>query len=173
MNTNYKIIIVKIEEYIGRLFKSKAFIYAVIAIILGLLLVAFSVKTKNTVEENFYMNDAIELRDAKREVIGNNNITMQEINRVSKLLTFFFNDVIVSKRVIVNGISEDFNNIDDYDMQITNVVKAGETYEARIVIAKPMTNSEELMYEPYKRYEVIIKGTEKGLKVDYINILES
>ena len=97
---------------------------------------------------------------------------MQEINRVSKLLSFFFNDVITNKKVIVNGISEEFNDIYDYDMQILSCTKAGDTYEAKIVIAKPMNDSDELMYEPYKKYEVIIVGTIKGLKVDYINIIE-
>ncbi|MCQ2978697.1 MAG: hypothetical protein MJ245_02755 [Clostridia bacterium] len=170
MKYKVKFIIMKIQEYMTYITHSKAFIYALIAIILGFVVVGFSVKTKTEVKENFYFNDTLELREAQRQITE--DIDMSEINRIAKLLSFFFNDVIINKTAIVNGISENFEDIYNYDMQITKVTKAGNTYEASIVIAKPITNSDELIFEPYKRYQVVITNTQSGMKVDYINIIE-
>ena len=172
MKYKFKYIIMKLQEVLSSIVRSKAFIFALITIILGFVLVLFSSKNKTLVEENFYEDNILEQRKAQREFTKETNISMSEINRVSKLLTFFFNDIIVTKNAIVTGISEEFEDINDYDMQIIKASKAGNQFEVTIIIAVPNNEAEELIYIPYKKYQIVITSTNNGLKVDYINILE-
>lgn len=172
-NFNIKYIIMKIQDYLSQLVRSKAFIYAVITIILGFIVVGFTVKNRADVNENFYFNDALEKRQAEKELSEYQDITMSEINRISKLLTFFFNDVIITKNAEVEGLSELYRDYDNYDMQILKASKAGNKYETLIVIALPIKNGgEELMFAPAYKYQVVIEGTNKGMKVEYINTIE-
>lgn len=171
MRYKFKYIIMKIQDVLSQLVRSKAFIFAIIAIIFGFILVMFSTKSKKVVEHNFYEEDVLETKKAQREFTKETSISMSEINRVSKLLTFFFND-IVSGASQVNGISEDFEGIKDIDIQIIKAVKAGNTFEVTVIVSVPSKDADELLFIPYKEYQVVITSTERGLKVDYINILD-
>ncbi|MCQ2749714.1 MAG: hypothetical protein MJ246_07190 [Clostridia bacterium] len=141
-------------------------------VLLGIIISLFTVKSEKSVEEDFYMNDILEMRESERQIANLTNVSMSEINRISKLLTFFFNDVIVNKKYELAGMSEYFESINTYDMQIVDVKKDAGKFIATVVIATPDSTYDELVYTPYKKYEMIIESTEKGLKVAYINMLQ-
>ena len=172
MEYKMKYMILKIQEKIMLATRSKVFLYGVFVILLGFTVVAFTSKTKKYVDEDFYTNDILEARKAEEVILDDMKISMSEINRISKLLTFFFNDIIVNKTYTLNGISEYYTDINRYDMQIIDVSKAGTMYEVTVIIATEIKDADELIYIPYKEYEVIITSTNAGLKVEYISIIE-
>lgn len=171
MKFNYKMFLMKLQGLLSRIVKSKLFIYFIITILLGLVIVLFSSKKRVDVDEDFYKNDVLEQRKAEREITEYNDIEMSEINRISKLLTFFFNDVIVTKNATIDGLSEFYTNVNSYDIQIIKASKAGSQFEVTVIIGVPKENADELLYVPYKKYQVVISQTSQGLKVDYINII--
>ena len=170
----YKVeyIVLKIQEKIMQLTRSKLFLYGIFVLFLGLVVVAFTAKSKKSVIEDFYINDILESRVAEEIFIEDTKVSMSEINRISKLLTFFFNDIIVNKTYKLDKISEYYTDINRYDMQIIDVSKAGTLYEVTVIIAVESKDSDELIYIPYKEYEIIINSTNAGLKVETISILE-
>lgn len=172
MKYKFKIAILKIQEYSIRLVRSKTFLYAICLIVLGLTVSLFSVKNKKIVEEDFRKYDILELRASERLFVEDTNVMMSEINRIAKLLNFFFDDIIVTKKYEIEGISECFNDIKEYDIQILTVSKAGKTYQASVIIAILDDTAEEKIFVPYKEYEVIITSTDLGMKVEYINIIK-
>ena len=172
MKYKFKIAILKIQEYNMRLVRSKTFLYAICVILLGLVITTFSVKNKKIVQEDFRKNDILEARAAERLFVEDTSISMSEINRIAKLLNFFFNDIIVTKKYEIEGISEYYEDINEYDLQILTASKAGKTYEVSVIIALLDENSQEHVFVPYKEYEVIITSTNSGMKVEYINIIK-
>lgn len=172
MKYKIKALILRLQEYAHVIVRSKTFLYLVFVILLGIAVTLFTVKSKKTVDEDFYMNDTLELREAERQVAESADVSMSEINRISKLLTFFFNDVIVNKKYDLEGMSEHFEKYNSYDLQILDVQKGADKYSVTTIIAVPDETCDELVYTPYKKYELVIESTSKGLKVSYINLLE-
>lgn len=172
MRYKMRALLLKLQEAARVIVRSKTFLYLVFVVLLGIVITLFTVKSKKNVEEDFYMNDTFEMREVERTIAETSNVSMSEINRISRLLTFFFNDVIVNKKYDLKGISESFEKFDSYDLQILDVTKNANMYNVNIVVAIPDDTCDELVYSPYKKYEVVIESTEKGLKVTYINLME-
>lgn len=172
MKYKLRAFILRLQEWARIIVRSKVFLYLAFVVLLGIIISLFTVKSEKSVEEDFYMNDILEMRESERQIANLTNVSMSEINRISKLLTFFFNDVIVNKKYELAGMSEYFESINTYDMQIVDVKKSADKYTATVVIATPDSTYDELVYTPYKKYEMIIESTEKGLKVAYINMLQ-
>lgn len=172
MKYKMRILILKLQEWARVIVRSKTFLYLVFVILLGIAITLFTVKSQKTVEEDFYKNDTLELREAERKVSELTDVSMSEINRISKLLTFFFNDVIVNKKYDLEGMSEYFEKYNSYDLQIIDVQKGQDKYNVTIIIAVPDETCDELVYAPYKEYEIVVESTDKGLKVSYINLLD-
>lgn len=172
MKYKVKIAILKLQELSMMLVRSKTFLYAICVIILGVMITIFSVKNKKIVLEDFRKNDILEARASERLFVEDTNISMSEINRIAKLLNFFFDDIIVTKKYEIEGISEYFEDVKEYDLQILTASKAGKTYQASVIIATLDKECEEKVFVPYKEYEVVITSTDSGMKVEYINIIK-
>lgn len=169
---NMKVFLVNLQLWIMKFIKSKVFLGVIGVLLFALFINIFTSNSENDVPYDFSKNDLEELEEAEKEVLEEYKVNMGEVNRNSKLITYFFNELISEKSYDIKGITEDYKDVDDFDMQILDIKKTDTGYDVLVEICIRDESVTERVYKPFRRYLINVLSTTGGLKVDYISIVE-